>query len=70
MSTPGPSQESGPSGEVFRSFSVEISGQALERMHKQADFREFTIHCDEGPRLGGDDSAPPPLAYFAAAIMF
>ena len=70
MSTTASNPGSSPSGEVFRSFSIEVDGEALERMRKQANFREFTIHCDEGPRLGGDDSAPPPLAYFAAAIMF
>jgi hypothetical protein len=26
--------------------------------------------CDEGTSMGGDDSAPAPLAYFSAAIAF
>lgn len=29
-----------------------------------------TFASDEGPHLGGLDSAPPPLAYFSAAIAF
>ena len=30
----------------------------------------YTFACDEGPQLGGLGSAPPPLAYFSAAIAF
>ncbi|MGI9472399.1 MAG: OsmC-related (seleno)protein, partial [Rubripirellula sp.] len=30
----------------------------------------FEIICDEGPYLGGDDSAPPPLAYYSASLAF
>lgn len=30
----------------------------------------YTIACDEGKHLGGQGSAPPPLAYFSAAIAF
>lgn len=26
--------------------------------------------CDEGRSIGGDDTAPPPLAYFSAGIAF
>jgi hypothetical protein len=29
-----------------------------------------TFASDEGPHLGGLGSAPPPLAYFSAAIAF
>jgi uncharacterized OsmC-like protein len=28
------------------------------------------IICDEGAYLGGDDSAPPPLAYYSVSIAF
>jgi hypothetical protein len=30
----------------------------------------YTIACDEGQHLGGLGSAPPPLAYFSAAVAF
>jgi hypothetical protein len=30
----------------------------------------FTIACDEGEAVGGDNTAPPPLAYFCASIAF
>lgn len=30
----------------------------------------WSIACDEGPRLGGNESAPPPLSYFAAGVAF
>jgi hypothetical protein len=33
-------------------------------------FSSFVMWCDEGTSLGGEDSAPAPLAYFAAAIAF
>lgn len=31
---------------------------------------KFTIVCDEGPYLNGDDSAPSPLSYFCAGVAF
>jgi hypothetical protein len=30
----------------------------------------YTLACDEGEQLGGQASAPPPLAYFSAAYAF
>jgi hypothetical protein len=30
----------------------------------------WELHCDEGRPLGGDDSAPTPLMYFAAGAAF
>jgi len=41
-----------------------------ERQTKKASFDKFEIICDEGVILGGDNSAPPPLAYFAASVAF
>jgi hypothetical protein len=32
--------------------------------------RHMTFACDEGPSLGGLDSAPTPLMYFSAALAF
>jgi hypothetical protein len=37
---------------------------------KRAIFGAFEILCDESAMIGGDDSAPPPLAYFASSIAF
>ena len=77
MTTPGPSadpdRELFPHGRNFRSSLLECDAEALERMRKRADFSMFggfTIYCDEPESIGGDNSAPPPLAYFAASILF
>ena len=32
--------------------------------------RTFTIECDEGPYLEGDDNAPPPLSFLTSSIAF
>lgn len=54
-----------------------VEAWALEKQRKQADVtlvqpegKTFTIHCDEGPYLNGDDTAPPPLSYLASSIAF
>lgn len=70
---PEPNYDPFPAGKSYRSSVVECDAEALERMRKRADFASlggFTIHCDEPPSLGGDNSAPPPLYYFAACILF
>jgi hypothetical protein len=51
-------------------FSFELRAERLERHRKRGVFGRFEMLSDEGPNLGGDDSAPPPLAYFAAALAF
>ncbi len=30
----------------------------------------WALYCDEGVGMGGEDSAPAPLVYFAAAVAF
>ena len=30
----------------------------------------WEMHCDEGQAVGGEDTAPPPLAYFSAGLAF
>lgn len=54
-----------------------VEARALERQRKEGVAtlvspagRSFTIECDEGSYLSGDDAAPPPLAYFTSAIAF
>jgi hypothetical protein len=59
--------ESIPGG---RRFTLDVRGETTGRQRKRAHFGRFTIDCDEGAALGGDDSAPPPLAYFGAALAF
>ncbi len=67
MTTPAASSQS--QDVISRSITVEGDAQTLERMKKQADIRGFTIMCDEREPMG-DNSAPPPLAYFASSILF
>ncbi len=51
-------------------LSFEVRATKGERQTKKAHFDRFEIICDESAAIGGDDSAPPPLAYFAASIAF
>ena len=54
---------------VSRSFVIEGDARMMERMKKESEFRGFTIPCDEREPMG-DNTAPPPLAYFASSILF
>ncbi len=56
---------------------VTLTADSQENMKKRVlvaveapGFSTFSMWSDEGTSLGGDDSAPPPLAYFSAAIAF
>ncbi len=71
MTTPAASSQSRSQSQdiISRSIIVEGDARKLERMKKQADIRGFTIMCDEREPMG-DNSAPPPLAYFASSILF
>lgn len=60
-----------------RELIVSLEAESLDGMRKRAVVTleqpvgsTFSIICDEGAYLGGDDTAPPPLAYFSAAIAF
>jgi len=53
-----------------RRFSFDVRAIKVIRQQKQAMFAGFEIRCDEGERIGGDNTAPPPLAYFAASVAF
>ncbi len=48
---------------------VDGDARMLEHMKKEAQIRGFTIMCDEREPMGGN-TAPPPLAYFASALLF
>lgn len=51
-------------------FTFEVVAKTAERQLKMASFDKFEIRCDESEAIGGDDTAPPPLAYFGAALAF
>ena len=56
--------------QIKREIVLEADAQTLERMRKEGHARGFTVFCDEGERIGGDNTAPPPLAYFGLAVGF
>jgi hypothetical protein len=56
--------------QVKREITLEADAETMERMRKEGHARGFTVHCDEGERIGGDNSAPPPLAYFGLSLAF
>jgi hypothetical protein len=67
-SSPSPfRREQTPTG---RRFAFDLRAQKTIRQQKKGMFGKFEIMCDEGEQIGGDDTAPPPLAYFAASIAF
>lgn len=54
-------------------FTVDVEGitpflKVATTCRNGEDYHTFA--SDEGPHLGGLGSAPPPLAYFSAAIAF
>ncbi len=51
-------------------FTFDVAASTAERQLKTATFDSFEILCDEGAAIGGDNTAPPPLAYFGAALAF
>jgi len=55
-----------PEGRLF----LEVAVQTKEGQLKEGKAGQFTVMCDEGPRLGGKGSAPPPLQYFLLATGF
>jgi hypothetical protein len=60
-----------------RELRVRVEAHTLEGMKKEAVVTleqpvgsVYRMRCDEGAYLAGDDTAPPPLSYFSAAIAF
>ena len=51
-------------------LEFDVTTNREERQRKRAVFGEFELFCDESAMIGGDNTAPPPLAYFAASIAF
>jgi len=55
---------------IKREILLEADAETLEKMRKEGHARGFTVYCDEGERVGGENTAPPPLAYFGLALAF
>jgi len=53
-----------------REIVIEADTETMERQKKEGRARGFTVLCDEAERTGGDNTAPPPLAYFALSLGF
>jgi hypothetical protein len=76
----GRQQHGSPSGfqdRHDREVRVHVEARGLGGMKKEALVNlehpagsVYRMLCDEGPQLAGDDTAPPPLSYFSAAIAF
>ena len=56
--------------QVKREIVLDADAETLEKMRKEGYARDFTVYCDEGERVGGDNTAPPPLAYFGLSLAF
>jgi hypothetical protein len=55
---------------VKREILLEADTETMEKMRKEGHARGFTVHCDEAERTGGENTAPPPLAYFGLSLGF
>ena len=55
---------------VKREIQIEADAETLGKMRKEGHARGFTVYCDEGERIGGENTAPPPLSYFGLALAF
>lgn len=60
-----------------RDVILEAEASWMGGMRQQAQVRVvnppsrvYTLVCDEGEHMGGEDSAPPPLAFFIAGVVF
>ncbi|MEL7158533.1 MAG: hypothetical protein AAFN30_18320 [Actinomycetota bacterium] len=51
-------------------FTFDVAARTTDGQRKSATFDIFDIPCDEGEAIGGDNTAPPPLAYFGASLAF
>ena len=56
--------------QVKREILVEADAETLQKMRKAGRARGFTVYCDEAERTGGENSAPPPLAYLSLSLAF
>ena len=78
--TPTAPAPTGQPGSLDRDIRIRVRAQTMSRQKKEAEVwsevggqpagSRWAIQCDEGARVGGDDTAPPPLAYFSAGLAF
>jgi hypothetical protein len=55
---------------IQREIVLEADAETVGKMRKEGHARGFTVFCDEAERTGGENTAPPPLAYFGLALGF
>jgi hypothetical protein len=77
---PASAAPTGQPGSLDRQIHFRVRAHTMGRQKKQAEVwseisgqpagSRWAIQCDEGTRVGGDDTAPPPLAYFSAGLAF
>ena len=56
--------------QIKREIVLEADAETLAKMRKEGRARGFTVYCDEAERTGGENTAPPPLAYLALSLGF
>ena len=66
----GPNFDPFPQGGSYRSTVIECEVNDLGNMPRRAKIRGFEIMCDEPETIGVTGTAPAPLHYFAASILF
>ena len=62
-----------PPGGNHRSMTIEMDVEDMGSMLRRAFTKghgDFAIYCDEPEIIGGNGTAPAPLHYFAASILF
>ena len=68
-----PNYDPFPPGGSHRSMTIELEVEDMGNMLRRAFTQgpgSFTIYCDEPEAIGGNGTAPAPLHYFAASILF
>ena len=65
-----PNYDPFPEGVSHRAMVIECKVDDLGNMLRRATVRSFEIMCDEPESIGGSATAPAPLYYFAASILF
>ena len=65
-----PNYDPFPEGGSHRAMVIECEVDDLGNMLRRAKVRGFEIMCDEPESIRGSATAPAPLYYFAASILF
>jgi hypothetical protein len=64
-----------PDAQGRRTITLQVEAETMDGQLKHAiisggSTSPFEAYCDEGTSLGGNDSAPSPLAFFSLGIAF